>query len=200
MLLFRGVLSRAMVDVTGMLQAIERGEAQTSVELLPLVYDELRRLAAHKLSQERPGQTLQATSLVHEAWLRIEGSHDRQWDGKTHFFAAAAEAMRRILVENARRKQRLKHGGGCQRVEVDAVELACPLPDDELLALDEALTQLAKVDSAAAELVNLRFFTGLTPAEAAAHRGRSRRTAARAWVFARAWLFHRVRLPDEPGK
>ena len=189
-----------MVDVTRMLQAIERGEAHTSAELLPVVYDELRRLAAHKLSQERPGQTLQATSLVHEAWLRIAGSHDGLWDGQTHFFAAAAEAMRRILVENARRKQRLKHGGGYQRVEVDATELACPLPDDELLALDEALTQLAQVDSTAVELVNLRFFTGLTQAEAAAQLGISRSTADRAWVFARAWLFRRVRLPDESGK
>ena len=117
-----------MVDVTNMLQAIERGEAHTSAELLPLVYDELRRLAAHKLSQERPGQTLQATSLVHEAWLRIAGAESREWEGQRHFFAAAAEAMRRILVENARRKQRLKHGGGYQRVEVDAVDLACPFP------------------------------------------------------------------------
>ncbi len=189
-----------MVDVTGMLQAIERGEAHTSAELLPVVYNELRRLAAHKLSRERPNQTLQATSLVHEAWLRVAGAESREWEGQRHFFAAAAEAMRRILVENARRKQRLKHGGGCQRVEGDAVELACPLPDDDLLALDEALTQLAKVDSAAAELVNLRFFTGLTQAEAAAQLGISRSTADRALVFARAWLFRRVRLPDEPGK
>jgi RNA polymerase sigma factor (TIGR02999 family) len=179
---------------------LERSELRPAEELLPLVYAELRRLAAHKLSQESPGQTLQATSLVHEAWLRIAGSHDRQWHGKTHFFAAAAEAMRRILVENARRKQRLKHGGGCQRVEVDAVELACPLPEDDLLALDEALTQLAKVDSTAAELVNLRFFTGLTQAEAATQLGISRSSADRTWVFARAWLFRRVRLPDEPGK
>jgi RNA polymerase sigma factor (TIGR02999 family) len=189
-----------MVDITRMLQAVERGEAHNSAELLPLVYDELRRLAVHKLAQERPGQTLQATSLVHEAWLRIEGAHDRQWDGRTHFFAAAAEAMRRILVENARRKQRLKHGGGCQRVEVDTVDLACPLPDADLLALDEALTQLAPVDFVAAQLVNLRFFTGLTQAEAAAQLGLSRSTADRTWVFARAWLFHRVRLPDEQGK
>ena len=178
----------------------ERGELHAAEELLPLVYAELRRLAAYRLSQERPGQTLQATSLVHEAWLRIAGSHDRQWQGQTHFFAAAAVAMRRILVENARRKQRLKHGGGCQRVEVDAVELACPLPDDDLLALDEALTQLAKVDSMAAELVNLRFFTGLTQADAATQLGISRSTADRTWVFARAWLFRRVRLPDELGK
>ena len=180
--------------------ASECGEAHPSAELLPSVYADLRRLAAHKLAQERPGQTLQATSLVHEAWLRLEGARGRQWDGETHFFAAAALAMRRILVENARRKQRLKRGGGCQRVEVDTVDLACPLPDDELLALDEALTQLAGVDAVAAELVNLRFFTGLTQAEAAAQLGLSRSSADRTWVFARAWLFHRVRLPDEPGK
>jgi len=189
-----------MVNDTGMLRAKQFDQALTSAELLPLVYAELRRLAAHKLYQELPGQTLQATALVHEAWLRIEGAHERQWDGRTHFFAAAAQAMRRILVENARRKQRLKHGGGCQRVAADAVELACPLPDDDLLALDEALTQLAELDSVAAELVNLRFFTGLTQAEAAAQLGLSRSTADRTWVFARAWLFHRVRLPDGPGK
>jgi len=187
-------------DVPKNQERTEGGELPPAEELLPLVYEELRKLAAHKMAQESPGQTLQATSLVHEAWLRIEGAHDRHWDGQTHFFAAAAEAMRRILVENARRKQRLKHGGGCQRVEVDTVDLVCPLPDDDLLALDEALTQLAKVDSAAAELVNLRFFTGLTQAEAAAQLDISRSTADRTWVFARAWLFRRVRLPDEPGK
>jgi RNA polymerase sigma factor (TIGR02999 family) len=187
-----------MVDMTNKPPPSETGEAQPSADLLPLVYQELRRLAAHKLSQERPGQTLQATSLVHEAWLRLEGAHDRQWDGETHFFAAAAVAMRRILVENARRKQRLKRGGGCRRVEVDTVDLACPLPDDDLLALDEALSQLAGVDSVAAELVNLRFFTGLTQAEAAAQLGLSRSTADRTWVFARAWLFRRVHLPEEP--
>ena len=188
------------IDISESQESRERGELPPAEELLPLVYQELRRLAAHRMAQEAPGQTLQATALVHEAWLRITGSHDRQWHGKTHFFAAAAEAMRRILVENARRKQRPKHGGGCQRVEVDAVDLACPLPDEDLLALDEALTQLAKVDSTAADLVNLRFFTGLTQAEAAAQLGISRSTADRTWVFARAWLFHRVRLPDEPGK
>ena len=152
------------------------------------------------MAQEAPGQTLQPTALVHEAWLRLGRKPGAKFANQAHFFAAAAEAMRRILVENARRKQRLKHGGECQRVEVDAVELACPLPDDDLLALDEALTQLAKVDAAAAELVNLRFFTGLTQAEAAAQLGISRSTADRTLVFARAWLFRRVRLPDEPGK
>jgi len=162
---------------------------------LPLVYDELRRLAARRLAKEKPGQTLQATALVHEAWLRIAGAHDQQWGGKNHFFAAAAEAMRRILVENARRKQRLKHGGGCERAEVDALELASPLPDDDLLALDESLTQLAKVDFAAAELVNLRFFVGLTHQDAADLLGMSRTAADRAWLFARAWLFQQIR-PD----
>jgi RNA polymerase sigma factor (TIGR02999 family) len=187
-------------DITHILDAVQAGNPRAAEDLLPLVYDELRRLAAWRLAQEKPGQTLQATALVHEAWLRIAGARDQQWDGKPHFFAAAAEAMRRILVENARRKQRIKHGGGCERVATDALELAGPLPDEDLLALDEALTQLAAVDTAAAELVNLRFFTGLTQAEAAAQMGISRSTADRTWVFARAWLFQRVRLPDEPGE
>lgn len=188
-----------MVEVTNKSPPSGRSQAHNSAELLPLVYQELRRLAAHKLAQERPGQTLQATSLVHEAWLRLEGTNDQKWNGETHFFAAAAQSMRRILVENARRKQRLKRGGGCERVEVDTVDLACPLPDDDLLALDEALTQLAAVDPVAAELVNLRFFTGLTQSEAAAQLGLSRSTADRTWVFARAWLFRLIRLPAEPG-
>ena len=157
----------------------------------------MRRLAAHKRSQERPGQTLQATALVHESWLRIAGGHDRQWDGQTRFFAAATPAMRRILVEKARGKQRLKHGSGCQRVEVDTVEFSCPLPEDDLLALDETLTQLAEVDAVAAELVNLRFFTGLTQAQAAAQLGLSRSTADRTWVLARVWLYREVARRQE---
>jgi len=189
-----------MVEVTNQSPPSERSQAHNSAELLPLVYQELRRLAAHKLAQERPGQTLQATSLVHEAWLRLEGTNDQKWNGEAHFFGAAAQAMRRILVENARRKQRRKHGGGYERVEMDTVNLACPLPDEDLLALDEALTQLAEVDPVAAELVNLRFFTGLTQAEAAAQLGLSRSTADRTWVFARAWLFRLIRLPVEPGR
>jgi RNA polymerase sigma factor (TIGR02999 family) len=161
------------------------------------VYAELRRLAAGQLARERPGQTLQPTALVHEAWLRLAGSTRQDWQGRTHFFAAAALAMRRILVENARRKRRLKHGAGAERVDSDAVDLAAPVPDDDLLALDEALEQLAQVDREAAELVSLRFFAGLTQAQAAEQLGISRSTADRTWVFARAWLYQRIRLPEE---
>ncbi len=181
-----------MGDVTGMLQAIERGEAQSSAELLPLVYAELRRLAAHKMAQEAPGQTLQPTALVHEAWLRLGGKPDAKFANQAHFFFAAAEAMRRILVESARRKKRLKHGGELQRVDVDEVELALPLPDDELLALDEALDRLATVDSRAAEVVKLCFFVGLTQEQAGKELGISVATAERFWSFARAWLFQEM--------
>jgi len=188
-----------MADVTRMLQAIERGEAQSSAELLPVVYNELRRLAAHKLSQERPGQTLQATSLVHEAWLRLTGADSRKWEGQKHFFAAAAEAMRRILIENARRKQRQKRGGGWERIDVEQIQLAEPLPSNELLALDEALTELAQSDPPAAELVQLRFFAGLTQQQAADLLGISRRTADRTWAYARAWLFQRIADDKKSG-
>ena len=174
-----------------------QGASQTAKELLPLVYEELRRLASDKLFHERPGQTLQPTALVHEAWLRLAGSDNQHWEGRTHFCAAAAEAMRRILVENARRKQRLKHGGGYERIDLDAVEPVTSLPDEDLLALDEALTQLAEVDAEAAQLVNLRFFTGLTQAQAAEQLGISRSTADRTWVFARAWLYDRIRSPGK---
>ncbi len=188
-----------MTDVTRMLQAIERGEAQSSAELLPVVYEELRRLAAHKLSQERPGQTLQATSLVHEAWLRLAGAESRKWEGQRHFFAAAAEAMRRILIENARRKQRQKRGGGWERVEVEQIQLAEPLPSTDLVALDEALTDLARRDPQAAELVQLRFFAGLIQQQAADLLGISRRTADRTWAYARAWLFQQVANGGKSG-
>ncbi len=188
-----------MGETAHRLEAANRGAGHAAEELLPLVYDELRRLASRKLAHERAGQTLQPTALVHEAWLRLAGSTDPGWEGRTHFFGAAAEAMRRILVENARRKQRLKHGGGCERVDLDAVELAGPMPDEDLLALDETLTQLAEVDAEAAELVSLRFFTGLTQAQAAEQLGISRSTADRTWVFARAWLFQRIREPGESG-
>jgi len=185
-----------MSDVTQLLTAIERGESLAAEELLPLVYDELRRLAAQKLSQEKPGQTLQATALVHEAWLRLAGGEQQGWDGRHHFFAAAAEAMRRILIENARRKARIRHGGGCVRVDLDEIEIASPLPDEDLLALDEALDRLAKLDAPAADLVKLRFFTGLTQEQAAELLGLSRSAADRVWVFARAWLFQQIR-PEE---
>jgi RNA polymerase sigma factor (TIGR02999 family) len=168
----------------------------SSAELLPLLYTELRQLAAHRLAHERPGQTLQATALVHEAWLRLDHNGDHRWNGRAHFFAAAAEAMRRILIDNARRKLRSKNGGGCERMELDAMDIAAPLPDDELLALDEALGQLAELDAAAAELVKLRFFAGLTQADAAEQLGISRSTADRTWQFARAWLYSRIRAEE----
>ena len=186
-----------MNEAGQMSRAMERGEPHAAEELLPLVYTGLRRLAARKISREKPGQTLQATELVHEAWLRIGGSAGsdgaQQWSGQRHFFAAAAEAMRRILVENARRKARLQHGGQAQGVDIDAVELACPLPDDDLLALHEALDRLATLDPTAAELIKLRFFTGLTHQQAADLLGLSRSAADRSWLFARAWLFQQIR-------
>ena len=182
-----------MSDVTGILNSVERGDANAAEALLPLVYDELRRLAAHKMAGEAPGHTLQPTALVHEAWLRLVGPEQPQnWDGRGHFFGAAAEAMRRILVESARRKKRLKHGGPLQRVDMDAVELPSPMPDDELLALDEALDRLATVDARAAEVVKLCFFVGLTQAQAAKELGVSLATAERLWGFARAWLFREI--------
>src|SRR6185295_7973808 len=156
-----------MNDVTQMLGAISRGEAKAADELLSLVYEELRRLAAAKMASEAPGQTLQATALVHEAWLRLTNDEKRKWNDRTHFFAAAAEAMRRILVDNARRKRTARHGGGHRRRDLDEVEIAAGEPTDDLLALDEALTRLATEDPAKAELVKLRYFAGLSIEEAA---------------------------------
>jgi RNA polymerase sigma factor (TIGR02999 family) len=188
-----------MSDVTRILNAIEHGDAKAADELLPLVYQELRRLAAHKMANEAPGHTLQPTALVHEAYLRLVGAGQaQQWDGHGHFFAAAAEAMRRILVESARRKKRLKHGGELQRVDMDELELASPLPDDELLALDEALDRLATVDSRAAVVVKLCFFVGLTQEQAAKELGISLATAERLWSFARAWLFQEMQKALKP--
>ncbi len=188
----------AVGEVTRMLGSIAQGDPRAAEELLPLVYDELRKLAAQKLSREKPGQTLQATALVHEAWLRLAGPNQagQRWDDQRHFFAAAAEAMRRILVENARRKARVRHGGGGERVSLDDVEIASPLPDDDLLALHEALDQLAILDPPAADLIKLRFFAGLNHERAADLLGLSRSAADRAWVFARAWLFQQIR-PEE---
>ena len=178
--------------MTHILEAIQQGNPQAAEALLPLVYDELRRLAAHKMAAERPGHTLQPTALVHEAWLRLVGNRASEFENRAHFFAVAAEAMRRILVESARRKKCLKHGGQLERVDMDAVELALPLPDDELLALHEALDQLASVDARAAEVVKLCFFVGLTQEQAAHELGMSVSTAERLWSFARAWLFREM--------
>jgi RNA polymerase sigma factor (TIGR02999 family) len=180
-------------DVTQLLNALERGDPHAAARLLPLVYDELRRLAADKLRREAPGQTLQATALVHEAYLRLVGTGDEQrWDSRGHFFAAAAEAMRRILVENVRRKRSLKQGGGRAREEFDEVLLAAPEPVEDLLALDEALGKLAARDPVKAELVKLRYFAGMTIEEAAAALGISSATAKRYWTYARTWLYHEI--------
>jgi RNA polymerase sigma factor (TIGR02999 family) len=161
--------------------------------LVPLVYNELRRLAAQKMAREAPGQTLQPTALVHEAWLRLGADAQPRWQNRAHFFAAAAEAMRRILVDSARRKQCLKHGGQLERVDLDSVELPLPIPDDELLALDEVLNRLATVESRAAEVIKLCFFLGLTQEQAAQELGISVSTAKRLWLFARAWLFREMK-------
>jgi RNA polymerase sigma factor (TIGR02999 family) len=179
-----------MSDVTRILSAIEQGDPSAAEQLLPLVYDELRKLAAAKLAQEKPGQTLQATALVHEAYLRlVGGAHPQDWDGRGHFFAAAAESMRRILVEAARRKGRVRHGGGRCRVDLDEAVLA-PAADSshELLDLDAALTRLEAVDKAAAQLVKLRYFAGLSMAESATALGLPLRTVERNWTYARTWL------------
>jgi RNA polymerase sigma factor (TIGR02999 family) len=178
--------------ITGILEAIQRGDPNASAEMFAVVYAELRRLAAWKMANEAPGHTLQATALVNEAWLRLTGVKEQHWKNRAHFFAAAGEAMRRILVESARRKHRLKRGGGWERVDIDNVPLPAPMPDEELLALDEALTRLATIDARAAELVKLCFFVGLTQEQAANELGISISTVERTWAFARAWLFREV--------
>ena len=184
-----------MTEVTRILSAIDQGDPQAAEQLLPLVYDELRKLAALKLAQEKPGQTLQATALVHEAYLRLVGEEPaRSWDGRGHFFAAAAaaEAMRRILVESARRKRRLKHGGGRAR-EPELVDIAGPERRERLLVLDEVLDRLAAANPRAAELVKLRYFAGFSNAEAASLLGISPRKADQVWAYARAWLCEEIR-------
>jgi RNA polymerase sigma factor (TIGR02999 family) len=185
-----------MSDVTRILDAIEQGDTNAANELLPLVYEELRRLAAQKMSRETPGQTLQATALVHEAYIRLVGSEARNWEGRTLFFASAAEAMRRILIENARRKQRLKRGGGQQKVDLDDAELTIEGRQDDLIALDEALAKLADRDHVKADLVKLRYFAGLTLEQAAGILGLSQTTAKRHWTYARAWLYRQITADD----
>jgi RNA polymerase sigma factor (TIGR02999 family) len=182
-----------MSEVTRILGAMQQGDPHAAAELLPLVYDELRKLAAQRLAQEKPGQTLQPTALVHEAYLRlVGGGQGPHWNGRGHFFAAAAQAMRRILVENARRKRRLKRGGGAAREALDEANLVAPTVPDNLVALDEALSQLAAVDPRAAELVNLRYFAGFTIPQAAEALGVAPRTADHLWAYARAWLLHKL--------
>ena len=185
-----------MHNVTRILNAIEGGDAGAVDALLPAVYDELRLMAAQKLSHERPGNTLQATALVHEAYLRLVGAESPAWQSRTYFFGAAAEAMRRILIDNARQKRRLKRGGGRARMELQDADLASDACPDDLIALDEALTELAQTDPAKAELVKLRYFAGLTIEQAAEVLSISPATAKRQWTYARAWLYGRIRSRD----
>jgi RNA polymerase sigma factor (TIGR02999 family) len=185
-----------MSDVTRILNAIERGDAGATDELLPLVYEELRLLAAQKLSREPPGQTLQATALVHEAYLRLTGDAPQDWNGRGHFFAAAAEAMRRILVESARRKQSTRRGGNRRRVELDAWNLATKTSPEDLLVLDEALSALGAEDPVTADLIKLRYFAGLSLEQAAGILEISPRTAARYWAYGRVWLLRRITGSD----
>jgi RNA polymerase sigma factor (TIGR02999 family) len=194
-----------MNDVSTILSAIEQGDAHAAERLLPLVYDELRKLASQKLAQERPGQTLQATALVHEAYLRlVDQQAVQRWDSRGHFFAAAAEAMRRILVENARRKRTEKHGGQLARQQLDEVDIAASSPSDDILALDEALAKLEAEDPVKARLVKLRYFSGLTEEDAANVLGVSRTTVQRQWRYAKAWLLDELRgagaSNENPGK
>ena len=182
-----------MTEVTRILSAIDRGEVKASEQLLPLVYDELRRLAAGMMAQERPGETLQPTALVHEAYLRLVGaSGEANWNSRGHFFAAAAEAMRRILVDSARRKQRVRHGGGRRRFDVHKFDAAEPGRPEFTLSLNDALDQLASEEVTVAELVKLRYFAGLTIEESASALGISVRTANRHWVYAKAWLYQQL--------
>ncbi|MBM3839052.1 MAG: sigma-70 family RNA polymerase sigma factor [Verrucomicrobia bacterium] len=184
-----------MSDVTRILERAEQGDPAAAGDLLPLVYDELRRLAAHKMANEAAGHTLQPTALVHEAWLRLVGGEPQHWNGRSHFFAAAAEAMRRILIDNARRRQAARHGGGAARTDLEGVDLAAPQSDERLLAVHEALEQFERVDRRAAELVKLRCFVGLNMSEAAEALNLPLRSAERLWAYARAWLRREMDAP-----
>jgi RNA polymerase sigma factor (TIGR02999 family) len=190
-----------MFDVTRILSAIEQGDPHAAEQLLPLVYEELRQLAAQKIAQEKPGQTLDATALVHEVYVRLVDVEKAQhWDSRRHFFAAAAEAMRRILFDRARDKRRLKRGGGWRRLRLDKIDFPVEKTSDDVLALDEALEKLAQEDPLCAELVKLRFFAGLTLQEAGNTLGLARRTADRYWAFARSWLYDELRKGDEAAQ
>ena len=182
-----------MYEVTRLLHAVEHGDPKAAEEVLPLVYEELRKLAAIRMANEPMGQTLQATALVHEAWLRLAGPEAKVWNNRYHFFAAAAEAMRRILIDNARRKQRPKHGQGWRRVDLDQVNVAIQTDDDTLLLVNEALTRLEQEDPQKAELVKLRYFAGMTIPEAGQALGLSESTAKRNWTFARAFLLREIK-------
>jgi RNA polymerase sigma factor (TIGR02999 family) len=188
-----------MSQLTRILQATARGEP-AAASLLPLVYDELRQLAARKMAQESGAQTLQPTALVHEAWLRLGGDHQATWENRTHFFCAAAEAMRRILIDRARSKQARRHGGGQQRVDIDEVEIAAPLKDDELLAVSEALDRFTQHAPQKAELVKLRYFAGLGLKEAGEVLGISEPTAVRWWTYSKTWLYHAIQETRRPAK
>jgi RNA polymerase sigma factor (TIGR02999 family) len=192
-------LHASMTKVTCLLSAVEQGDRHAAEQLLPLVYDELRKLARRKLAQERPGQTLQATALVHEAYLRLVGPDESHpWEGRAHFFAAAAEAMRRILIENARKKLRRKHGGDRERVEIELIELPTRMTSESLVALDDALAELGRHEPRKARLVTMRYFGGMTIEQAADALKISRVTAHRDWTYARAWLQRRITAGDAP--
>ena len=189
-----------MSDVTQLLNAIDAGDPQAAEQLLPLVYDELRKLAAAKMAQEKPGQTLQATALVHEAWLRLTGVDEQKvWNSRGHFFGAAAEAMRRILVDRARQKARVRHGGGLERVDLEHVNLAIEDNDETLLAMSDALDTLARESPQKAEIVKLRYFTGLENREIAAALGVSLSTVERSWAYARSWLHRELKKNSGDG-
>jgi RNA polymerase sigma factor (TIGR02999 family) len=181
-----------MSDVTQILERVEKGDGKAAEELLPLVYEELRKLAAYKMAQEPSGHTLQATALVHEAWLRLAGTGRQHWESRRHFFSAAAEAMRHILIDRARKRQCVRHGAGQERLDIDAIELPGPVEEDQILEVNHALEELEKTDPDRAEVVKLRFFVGLTEREAAEILGVSERTIERRWAYAQAWLFERM--------
>ena len=185
-----------MSDVTQLLDAIDAGDANAADQLLPLVYAELRRLAAHKMAQETPGQTLQATALVHEAWLRLNDSTRQEWRGRDHFFSAAAESMRRILVEKARRKARLRHGGQFERVDCDLIDLPISADDERCLQVNDALDRLAQLDARKAEVVKMRMFVGMEIQEIATALNASEKTVQRDWIFAKAWLSKELKKID----